>query len=59
VFFRFFYPGLVVAGLLAAALIWLSTGEDKPSCELVSDSPHLVVQCGGTLVIDGKLVQLP
>jgi hypothetical protein len=59
VFFRFFYPALIAAGIGIAVLLGVSGGDDEPSCALISDASAVIVQCGNSLVVDEKVVRLP
>lgn len=58
VFFRLFYPLLALIGVAAALFVGIADRGDPPSCKTVPGSKPQVIQCGDTLIVDGRVVEI-
>jgi hypothetical protein len=58
VFFRLFYPLLVVIGVGAAFFIASSGEGDPPTCKLIENSRPQAIQCGERVIIGGKSISI-
>jgi hypothetical protein len=58
VFFRLFYPLLVVGGIAAALFLGLGRTHSSPSCNVIQGSVPQAIQCGNTIIVGGKKIGL-
>ena len=58
VFFRLFYPLLVLVGAGSAALIAHDHQDNPPTCKAVSAAARPTIQCGNALIVGGKRIKI-
>ena len=58
VFFRLFYPLLFAVAVGVAALVAFTGDDEPPACNVVADSRPQAIECGDTLVVNGRRVEI-